>query len=108
MAVGLKDGTYELGGQAVYVKDRRATLASGTIAGSATNLFDCMKIAHKLVGLPLETAVRCASYNPARSIKVLDNYGSIEPGKIASLLVVDRDLNLKGVLLRGKWLHKDF
>ena len=67
-----------------------------------------MKIAHKLVGLPLETAVRCASYNPARSIKVLDNYGSIEPGKVASLLVVDRDLNLKGVLLRGKWLHKDF
>lgn len=108
MAVGLQDGTYELGGQAVYVKDRRATLASGTIAGSATNLFDCMKIAHKLVGLPLETAVRCASYNPARSIKVLDNYGSIEPGKVASLLVVDRDLNLKGVLLRGKWLHKDF
>lgn len=108
MAVGLQDGTYELGGQAVYVKDRRATLASGTIAGSATNLFDCMKIAHYKMGLPLETVVRCASYNPARSIKVLKDYGSIEPGKIASLLVVDSELNLKGVLLRGKWLRKDF
>ena len=108
MAVGLADGTYELGGQKVFVKDRRATLASGTIAGSATNLFDCMKIAHLKMGIPLEDAVRCASYNPARSIKVLDNYGSIEPGKIASLLVIDRELNLKGVLLRGKWLRKDF
>lgn len=108
MAVGLENGTYELGGQPVYVKDRRATLESGTIAGSATNLFDCMKIAHIKMGLPLETVVRCASYNPARSIKVLDNYGTIEENKMASLLVVDRDLNLKGVLLRGKWLKKDF
>lgn len=108
MAVGLEDGTYELGGQEVFVKDRRATLASGTIAGSATNLFDCMKIAHQQMGLPLETVVRCASYNPARSIKALKDYGSIEEGKMASLLVIDRDLNLKGVLLRGKWLVKNF
>lgn len=108
MAVGLEDGEYELGGQAVFVKNRKATLASGTIAGSATNLFDCMKIAHKTMGIPLETAIRCASYNPARSIGVLDNYGSIEPGKVASLLVVDEELNLKGVLLRGKWLFKNF
>ncbi len=108
MAVGLENGTYELGGQPVYVKDRRATLASGTIAGSATNLFDCMKIAHLQMGLPLETVVRCASYNPARSIKVLHDYGSIEAQKMASLLVVDRYLNLKGVLLRGQWLFREF
>ena len=60
------------------------------------------------MGLPLETVVRCASYNPARSIKVLDDYGTIEEGKVASLLVIDRELNLKGVLLRGKWLFKNF
>ena len=108
MAVGLEDGEYELGGQKVFVKNRVATLASGTIAGSATNLYDCMKTAHLKMGLPLETVVRCASYNPARSIKVLDDYGTIEEGKVASLLVIDRELNLKGVLLRGKWLFKNF
>lgn len=108
MAVGLDDGTYELGGQPVYVKGRLATLKSGTIAGSATNLYDCMANAYKTMGLPLATVIRCATYNPARSIKVLDDYGTIEPGKIASMLVVDSDLNLKGVLLRGKWLFKNF
>ncbi len=101
MAVGLPNGNYSLGGQAVTVKDRKALLDNGTIAGSATNLFDCMKIAHLHMGLPLETVVRCATYNPARSIGQLERVGSIEPGKEANLLLVDKDLNLKFVLLRG-------
>lgn len=108
MAVGLSDGTYQLGGLDVFVKGRRATLASGTIAGSATNLFDCMKNAHLNMGLPLETVVRCASYNPARSIGVLKDYGTIDGGKMASFIVMDKELNLKGVMLRGKWIVKEF
>ena len=43
MATGMENGLYELGGQEVTMKDRKATLADGTIAGSATCLFDCMK-----------------------------------------------------------------
>lgn len=104
MATGLKNGVYQLGGQKVTVTDRKALLDNGTIAGSATNLFDCMKTAVTKMQIPFETAVRCASWNPARSIGVLDTVGSIEPGKEASLLLVDTDLNLKAVLLRGRWL----
>lgn len=108
MAAGLPDGEYSLGGQRVHVRGRTATLDSGTIAGSVTNLFNCMKIAHLQMGLPLETVVRCASYNPARAANILDKVGSIEPGKQANLLLVDKDLNLKAVLLRGKWLFRKF
>ena len=104
MACGLDNGVYQLGGQKVTVKDRKATLDSGTIAGSATNLFDCMRIAVKQMDIPFETAVRCATYNPARSINILNSVGTIEPGKQANLLLLDKDLNLKAVLLRGKWL----
>ena len=45
MACGLPDGQYSLGGQAVTVEGPRATLTEqpGTIAGSATCLYDCMK-----------------------------------------------------------------
>ena len=63
-----------------------------------------MKIAHQKMNLPLEDVIRAASYNPARSIGALDKIGSIEPGKNADLLLVDNDLNLKAVMLRGKWL----
>lgn len=106
MAVGLEDGEYELGGQRVEVKNRLATLDNGTIAGSATNLFDCMKIAHLKMNIPLEVAIKAASFNPARSIGALDKCGSIEAGKNADLLLVDEKLNLKAIMLRGKWIKK--
>lgn len=107
MACGLEDGVYTLGGQKVTVTDRKALLDNGTLAGSATNLFSCLKIAVRDMGIPFETAVRCATYNPARSIKVLDTVGTIENGKQADLLLLDENLDLKAVLLRGKWLFKE-
>lgn len=54
-----------------------------------------------------EDAIKCATYNPARSIGILDKAGSIEDGKKVDLLLVDQNLNLKAVLLRGKWLKFD-
>lgn len=104
MAAGLDDGEYSLGGQAVFVEGRKATLKDGTIAGSATNLYDCMVTAVKEMQIPLVDAIRAATYNPARSIGILDKCGSIDYGKKADLLLIDEDLNLKAVLLRGKWV----
>ena len=66
-ATGMEDGEYELGGQPVIKKGRLATLKDGTIAGSATNLFDCMKNAVQF-GIPLGVAVKAATCNPAKSI----------------------------------------
>ncbi|MCR4744246.1 MAG: N-acetylglucosamine-6-phosphate deacetylase [Lachnospiraceae bacterium] len=101
-AVGMKDGKYQLGGQAVNKKGNLATLEDGTIAGSATNLMDCMKTAVKKMNIPLETAVKCAAVNPARSIGIYDRYGSIENGKVANAVALDEDLNIKMVINRGK------
>ena len=97
MACGLENGGYSLGGQRVTVTDRRALLDNGTIAGSATDLFSCMRIAHQVMGLSPETAVRAATYNPARSIGVLKDYGTLGEGKIASFNLVDASLNLKWI-----------
>ena len=47
MATGLTDGDYSLGGQAVKVVGQLATLADGTIAGSAANLMGCVRTAVK-------------------------------------------------------------
>ena len=101
-AVGMEDGDYSLGGQAVHKEGNLATLQDGTIAGSATNLMDCMRTAVHSMGIPLETAVRCAAVNPARSIGIYDRYGSIEPGKVANLVALDHELNIRMILNRGK------
>lgn len=97
MATGMENGTYQLGGQEVTMKDRRATLKDGTLAGSATNLYDCMKCAVSF-GIPLEQAIFAATRNPAKSIGVYDRLGSLNPGKEADILLVDDQLNLKQVL----------
>lgn len=102
MATGLKDGEYSLGGQDVTVKGKYATLHDGTIAGSATNLFDCMTYVVKTAKLPLETAVKCATKNPAKEIGIFDDFGSISIGKKANLLLLDKDLNLKHVIFNGE------
>lgn len=102
-ATGLDDGESSLGGQTVYVKGNMATLKDGTLAGSVTNLFDCMKYAVKS-GIALETAVKSASYNPALALGLEHTLGSIKEGLRADLLLVDDSLNLRGVILRGNTL----
>lgn len=91
-ATGMENGTYELGGQEVTVKDRKAVLKDGTLAGSATNLYGCMCKAVEF-GIPLEQAIMAATANPARSIGIFDRVGSIRIGKQADLLLVSENLD---------------
>ena len=101
-ATGMPDGQYTLGGLDVMVVGRLATLVSdGAIAGSATNLMDCMRTVVKKMELPLETAVACATINPARSLGVEEQYGSLEAGKKAHVVLLDQDLELKAVIKDG-------
>lgn len=104
-ATGMPDGRYTLGGLDVDVVGNRATLASdGALAGSATNLMDCVRTAVKKMDIPLETAVACATMNPAKSLGEYDKYGSITPGKKANLVLLDEELQIKAVIKDGKKL----
>ena len=104
MACGLPDGQYSLGGQAVTVRGPRATLTEqpGTIAGSATCLFDCMKRAVLDMGVPLESAVRAATLNPARSIGIDADYGSLDAGRYGNVVLVDDKLDILKVVRHGE------
>jgi N-acetylglucosamine-6-phosphate deacetylase len=106
MATGLVDGTYELGGLAVDVCGRVSHLAgSDTIAGSVTNLMDCLRIAVTEIKIPLASAVKCTSVNPAKALGVFDKRGSIEPGKYADIVLLNEDLSTRAVFLRGTLLR---
>lgn len=102
-ATGLEDGDYTLGGQYVKVTGNLAALKDGTIAGSVTNLLDCMRTAVLKMGIPLESAVKCAAVNPARSVGIYDCCGSISAGKNADVILLEKEnLALKQVILRGQ------
>ena len=101
MAAGMEDGEYALGGQPVTVRGNRAVLQDGTIAGSATNLYDCMRTAIRM-GVPKEEAVRAATFNPAKAIGLETECGVLLPGRKADILVTDRDFALLSVLKSGR------
>ena len=101
---GMPEGAYELGGQAVFLKGGVARLADGTIAGSASTLFDCLRRAVSF-GVPFDEAVTAATLNPARQLGCADRLGSIAVGKCADFLVCGEDLSLRAVCLGGKRLR---
>lgn len=102
---GMPDGQYTLGGQDVFLAGGVARLADGTIAGSATNLYDCMCKAVEF-GIPREQAIRAATIIPAQQIGRAAQIGSIEPGKLADFVVCDEALNRRTVYLGGQRLEK--
>jgi len=99
-ACGMADGQYELGGQAITVSGNMSTLAGESLAGSVTTLADCMRTAISF-GIPFEQALRAATYNPAKSIGIDNQVGSLTPGKRADLLVLNSDYTLKHVICGG-------
>lgn len=106
MAAGLPEGVYELGGQSVTVQGRRAVLTHQpeTIAGSCTNLFECMRRAVREMDVPLGSAVKAAALNPARSLGLQADYGSLEPGRWANVLLLDEALQPVYRLQKGRLL----
>lgn len=101
-ATGMPDGQYTLGGLDVNVADGRATLVSnGALAGSATNLMECVKTVVLKMGISLETAVACATMNPAKCLGIYASYGSLTPGKKGNVVLLDKELNLKAVVKDG-------
>ena len=98
---GMPDGQYTLGGQDVFLSGGVAKLADGTLAGSATNLYDCMRKAVEF-GIPKEQAILSATLIPAREIGCEAEIGLIEPGKLADFVICDESLERKAVYLGGK------
>ena len=87
--------------QQAFLKGGIARLADGTIAGAATNLFEGMRNAI-LFGVPETDAVRAATANPAAALGVLDQVGTIAPGKKADFVVCRGDYTGRRVFLGGE------
>lgn len=98
-----EDGEYQLGGQKVIVKNGKAHLEDGTIAGSTTNMFDEFKNLLSF-GVDFKNALKACTMNPAKVIGVYDKCGSIEKGKSADIIFVDKDWNLKKVMIKGMFI----
>lgn len=101
-AAGMPDGDYELGSLPVIVEQGIARLKDGgSLAGSTLTMIKGFHYLIHEVGLSITEASHIASLNPAGVLGISNEYGSIEAGKRADVLLLDRELNLHSVVIDG-------
>ncbi len=105
-AKGMPDGVYELGGQTVYVKSGRATLADGTLAGSVLKMNEAVKNTVEKCGVDICTALDFASYNAAESVGMEDKIGSIKIGNRADFTLLDGKFDVAMTAVDGRVVYK--
>ncbi|MBE7467488.1 MAG: amidohydrolase family protein [Planctomycetes bacterium] len=71
------------------------------LASSVVGMDTMVRNMHRLGGVPLYDAVRMGSLTPAERTGIAADAGSLEAGKYADVLVLDRELNVKRVYIGG-------
>ena len=105
-ATGFKEGTYDLGGQEVIVTKGQARLKDGTLAGSVLTMDKAVKNMVTKVGIQLPKAIQMASYNPAKSMGIDDKKGSLELGKDADIVILNKNLETELTIVAGKVVYR--
>lgn len=108
LAAGLPDGEMRVEGQKVFLKNGEARLSDGTLAGSTLSLEKGLANFIKAIREPLDQAWICASLNPAKAIHLEQAKGSIEPGKDADLVLVNREFEVLITLVEGQVVYQRY
>ncbi|WP_066068059.1 N-acetylglucosamine-6-phosphate deacetylase [Neobacillus soli] len=90
----LKNGQYDLGGQEVTVKEGKAVLEDGTLAGSILKLGQAVKNIVAYSDCTLEEAIEMVSVNPAKQLNIFERKGSLTAGKDADIVILDNNLEV--------------
>lgn len=99
--VGSDDKSFELYGERIEVRDGVLRSATGALAGSCLDMATAVRNAVRLLGLPLDEAVRMASTYPATFLGREHSIGAIAVGKRADLVVLNEDLTVHQVWIGG-------
>ncbi|MFP7479036.1 N-acetylglucosamine-6-phosphate deacetylase [Terribacillus saccharophilus] len=103
---GLDDGTYDLGGQAVTVKDGKALLPDGTLAGSMLQMKDAVRNMAAFANASVADIAKMTAENPAKQYGIYDRKGSLAIGKDADIVLLDDQLTLQATYCRGKLAYR--
>ncbi len=89
----------------VIIEDGVCKLSDrSALAGSIATMDRLIKTMVRVVDVPLQDAMRMASETPARIMGIYDRKGSIQRGKDADILLLDSDINLRGVFSMGEFV----
>jgi N-acetylglucosamine-6-phosphate deacetylase len=99
-AAGMPPGTYDLGGQPIYVDGQTSRLSDGTLAGVVLTIDECVRnmVAWGIASIP--DAIRMATDNPAGLLGEVTK-GRIEEGCDADLVMLDDSLHVQRTFIAG-------
>jgi N-acetylglucosamine-6-phosphate deacetylase len=103
--VGSSETTFYLAGERVRCETGVCVTDAGVLAGSALDMASAVRNTVRLLGVPLDEAVRMASTYPATFLGLEKERGRIAAGQRADFVVLDNDLAVRGVWCGGAVSH---
>ncbi len=105
-AGGMHEGEYEFADQKVYMKEQKAFLEDGTLAGSTLTLNIAVKNMIEKANAKVTEAFRMSSLNGAKVLNLENKKGILAVGKVADIVVLDKDYSVDMTILNGKIVYK--
>ncbi|MBM3654759.1 MAG: N-acetylglucosamine-6-phosphate deacetylase [Alphaproteobacteria bacterium] len=101
--VGGSKQEFMLQGEQITVRDGRCVTPNGVLAGSSLDMATAVKNCVRLLGLPLERALRFASTEPADFLGIGHFLGRLAPGYRADIVAFDpNDVSVVATWVAGK------
>jgi N-acetylglucosamine-6-phosphate deacetylase len=98
-------GSFEFGGQTVFVRDGRCVNGEGRLGGALVGMMELVENVTRFIGLNILEAVRMASLYPARVAGTEAHFGRISAGYAANLVIFDQHCKIQAVVDQGEWIN---
>jgi N-acetylglucosamine-6-phosphate deacetylase len=98
--------TFIIGGAAIHYDPRGFyALENGTMAGSSLTMDQAVANLQSMACLSLPEAVCCATLNPAMDLGIQRRKGSLERGKDADIVILDKNGTVRRTLVKGRTVY---
>lgn len=104
-AAGLPDGRYAYDGRPYDSRGGTAYGPDGVLFGTTRLLDQMVRQAVRCCGVDFPTAIRMATWNPARAAQLTRDVGELAPGRQADLVVWSTDHQVQATMVAGQWVH---
>jgi len=102
-AMGLPEGSYQLGAMTVEIKDNMAHIAgTDTLAGSVATMDSCVRNFREFSDCSVVEAIKAATENPACCLGLSNRKGTLSFGADADLVLLDDSLNVLATFVNGQ------
>ena len=100
--VGGKHSSFQLYGEQITCEHGRCFRSDGALAGSSLDMASAVRNCVRLLGVPLESALRFASVNPAGFLRIDHWLGRLAPGYRADIVAIDpAQIEVQAVWIAG-------